>query len=129
MRHEENFYKFVHEVHLHDNGLFDKLMGWLEGILEFLRTGPGKSLDMNQLFADAVKSGVINETVAKQEIDSLIKWQAERKRWHESKTRQKMASSGNNARFMNSGSDMFKSSDFGLDEVLVPSCNMIHFTC
>ncbi len=30
-RHEDNFYKFVHEVHLNDDGLFEKLMGWLEG--------------------------------------------------------------------------------------------------
>lgn len=114
-RHEENFYKFVHEVHIHDNGLFDKLMGWLEGILQFLREGPGKSLDMNQLFEDAVKSRKINEIIAKEEIDSLIGWQAERKMWHEQKTRQKMA--GNDKTFMNPGADMFKSSDFGLDEV------------
>lgn len=113
-RHEENFYKFVHEVHIHDNGLFDKLMGWLEGILQFLREGPGKSLDMNQLFEDAVKSGEINELIAKKEIDSLIGWQAERKKWHEQKTRQKMA--GNDKAFMSTGADMFKSSDFGLDE-------------
>ncbi|KAF8472542.1 hypothetical protein BDZ91DRAFT_715245 [Kalaharituber pfeilii] len=112
-RHEENFYKFVHEVHIHDNGLFDKLMGWLEGILQFLRNGPGKSLDMNKLFENAVKSGLIDEHVAKQEIDSLIKWQASRKRWHESKTRQKMASNG----WMNTAPEnMFKSSDFGVDE-------------
>jgi len=120
-RHEENFYKFVHEVHIHDNGLFDKLMGWLEGILQFLREGPGKALDMNQLFENALKSGKINEAITKQEIDSLITWQAERKKWHEQKTRQKMASS-DNKNFANSGADMFKSSDFGLDEVglLVP---------
>ena len=30
-RHQDNFYKFVHEVHIHDNGLFTALMGWLEG--------------------------------------------------------------------------------------------------
>ncbi|RPB27624.1 PX domain protein [Terfezia boudieri ATCC MYA-4762] len=113
-RHEENFYKFVHEVHIHDNGLFDKLMGWLEGILQFLREGPGKSLDINQLFEDAVKSGKINETIAKKEIDSLIGWQAERKKWHEQKTRQKMA--GSDKTFMNTGADMFQSSDFGIDE-------------
>ena len=122
-RHEENFYKFVHEVHIHDNGLFDKLMGWLEGILEFLRNGPGKSLDMNSLFEAAVRSGSINEAIAKEEIDSLIKWQAARKSWHETKTRQKMASS-NNPGFMNTGADMFKTSDFGLDDV----CLLVHLT-
>ena len=115
-RHEENFYKFVHEVHIHDNGLFDKLMGWLEGILQFLRNGPGKSLDMNGLFRDAVEAGVIDAVVAKREIDDLIKWQAARKRWHESKTRQKMAS--NATPWQNSAPEnMFRSSDFGVDEV------------
>ena len=111
-RHEENFYKFVHEVHLHDNGLFDKLMGWLEGILQFLRTGPGKALDMNALFLQAVQKGQVNEAVAKQEINALISWQAARKLWHENKTRQKMANDG-----FTGPEHMFKSSDFGVDEV------------
>lgn len=115
MRHEDNFYKFVHEVHIHDNGLFDKLMGWLEGILQFLRNGPGKSLDINHLFENAVRNGLVDETSAKLEIDSLIEWQTARKRWHEVKTRQKMASS--HSGFMNAGADMFKSSDFGIDQV------------
>jgi hypothetical protein len=39
-RHEHNLYKFIHEVHTHDNGLFVQLMGWLEGILQFLKEGP-----------------------------------------------------------------------------------------
>lgn len=115
MRHEDNFYKFVHEVHIHDNGLFDKLMGWLEGILQFLRNGPGKSLDMNYLFQNAVRNGLVNETTAKQEMDSLIEWHTARKRWHEKKTRQKMASS--DAGYTKIGADMFKSSDFGIDQV------------
>ena len=122
-RHEENFYKFVHEVHIHDNGLFERLMGWLEGILQFLRNGPGKSLDMNRLFEDAVKSGLVDEEIAKREINSLIQWQADRKRWHAGKTRQKMASNG----WMNTAPEnMFKSSDFGVDEVYISilSCHV-----
>merc|ERR1711881_544451 len=39
-RHENDFYKFVHEMHKHDNGLFDALMGHIEDILDFLRKGP-----------------------------------------------------------------------------------------
>src|SRR2546429_3458826 len=39
-RHEEKFYKFVHEVHIHDKDLlFTHLMKWIEVILSFLRDG------------------------------------------------------------------------------------------
>ncbi|KAI5796581.1 hypothetical protein EDC01DRAFT_651940 [Geopyxis carbonaria] len=98
-RHENNFYKFVHEVHIHDDGLFQNLMGWLEEILGFLRNGPrsGRKLDMNLLFSDAVKAGIINPEKAKAEIDALIDWQAKRRKWHEDKTRQKMASADNHS--------------------------------
>jgi hypothetical protein len=118
-RHEDNFYKFVHEVHLHDNGLFDQLMGWLEGILEFLRHGPGGGgkLDMNALVQGAMDSGVIDQRKATREINSLIKWQTARKKWHSDKTRQKMASGGDEPDGMMGGMAGFKSSDFGLNEV------------
>ncbi|KAK8229781.1 hypothetical protein HDK77DRAFT_464532 [Phyllosticta capitalensis] len=116
-RHEDNLYKFIHEVHIHDNGLFDSLMGWIEGILEFLRSGPssGRKLDMNALVAGALEAGVIEKTAAIKEINSLIKWQAARKKWHQDKTRQKMAQGGEEgADMMGMGIGGFKSSDFGL---------------
>jgi hypothetical protein len=118
-RHEDNFYKFVHEVHLHDNGLFDQLMGWLEGILEFLRHGPGGGgkLDMNALVQGAIDSGLIDKRKATKEINSLIRWQTARKKWHSDKTRQKMASAGDEPDGMMGGMAGFKSSDFGLNEV------------
>ncbi|KAH5721115.1 hypothetical protein HBI20_103050 [Parastagonospora nodorum] len=119
-RHEDNFYKFVHEVHLHDNGLFDQLMGWLEGILEFLRHGPtsGGKLDMNALVQGAMDSGVIDKNKATREINSLIKWQTARKKWHSDKTRQKMASGGDEPDgLLGGGMAGFKSSDFGLNEL------------
>ncbi|KAL9128128.1 MAG: hypothetical protein Q9217_003129 [Psora testacea] len=117
-RHQENFYKFVHEVHVHDNGLFTALMGWLEGILEFLRHGPnGGKLDMNALFQGAVDMGRINKSAAIAEIDALIKWQEERKKWHQDKTRQKMAAEGTaNCAPTPPGASTFQSSDFGLDQ-------------
>ena len=123
-RHQDDFYKFVHEVHIHDNGLFDQLMGWLEGILEFLRHGPkGGKLDMNALFQGAVDSGLVAKDKAMQEIDSLIEWQAARKKWHSDKTRRKMAAEGTGDPGSNdprlgrvSTSSGFKSSDFGLNE-------------
>ncbi|PGG96316.1 tRNA (guanine37-N1)-methyltransferase [Blastomyces parvus] len=120
-RHQHNFYKFVHEVHLHDNGLFDALMGWLEDILHFLRHGPrsGGTLDMNALFRGAVAVGQIDAKAAMKEIDSLVKWHADRKKWHHDKTRQKMAAEGSGSaesEMQVPGSATFRGSDFGLDE-------------
>lgn len=116
-RHQNNFYKFVHEVHIHDNGLFGSLMTWLEDILEFLRKGPeGGKLDMNALFQGAVIVGQIDKEVAIQEINALVKWQEDRKKWHHAKTRQKMAAEGTGSDSV-PGSATFLSSDFGLDEV------------
>ncbi len=117
-RHQDNFYKFVHEVHIHDNGLFTALMGWLEGILEFLRHGPkGGKLDMNAVFQGAVDMGQIDKEKSIAEINALIRWQVERKKWHQDKTRQKMAaeSSGPNGATP-PGNAAFRSSDFGLDQ-------------
>jgi len=117
-RHEDNFYKFVHEVHIHDNGLFTQLMGWLEGILEFLRQGPkGGKLDMNALLQGAVQMKAVDKEKAMEEIDALINWQAERKRWHQGKTRQKMAAGSSGDGTEDEASAKFKSSDFGLDQV------------
>lgn len=116
-RHEDNFYKFVHEVHKHDNGLFDQLMGWLEGILDFLRHGPGGGgkLDMNALFQGGMDAQIIDKNQAIREINSLIKWQMARKKWHSDKTRQKMASGGSESDAAMGGMAGFKSSDFGLN--------------
>jgi hypothetical protein len=125
-RHEDNFYKFIHEVHLHDNGLFQSLMSWIEEILEFLRKGPrGGKMDMNAMFQGAVGVGQIDKEVALEEINALIKWQEDRKRWHLNKTRQKMAAEGT-AGEMIPGTSTFNSSDFGLDEVRSNTSPKIH---
>lgn len=116
-RHQDNFYKFIHEVHLHDNGLFGSLMSWIEGILEFLRNGPqGGKLDMNALIHGAIDVGQVDKVKALQEINSLIQWHEDRKRWHMNKTRQKMAAEGTGAEAF-PGASGFRGSDFGLDEV------------
>ncbi|KAJ9493073.1 hypothetical protein VN97_g134 [Penicillium thymicola] len=115
-RHEANFYKFIHEVHRHDNGLFQSLMGWIEEILDFLRNGPaGGKMDINALFQGAVGVGQIDKELALTEINQLIKWQEDRKRWHLNKTRQKMAAEGTSGETI-PGATTFKGSDFGLDE-------------
>lgn len=114
-RHQASLYKFIHEVHLHDNGLFGSLMAWIENILDFLRNGPGGGkLDMNALFSGAKDVGQINPALAREEIDKLIKWHEDRKKWHLNKTRQKMAAEGTASSPFQT---QFKGSDFGLDEV------------
>merc|ERR1711881_337173 len=69
-RHENDFYKFVHEMHKRDNGLFNGLM------------------------QQAVEERTVDKELAIKEINSLIKWQIKRKRWHQGKTKQKMAQGG-----------------------------------
>ncbi|KAL4948226.1 hypothetical protein BDW69DRAFT_176880 [Aspergillus filifer] len=113
-RHQGSLYKFVHEVHLHDNGLFGSLMAWIEDILHFLRSGPkGGKLDMNAMFSGARDVGQINQDLARDEINKLIKWHEDRKQWHLNKTRQKMAAEGTASSPFKT---KFKGSDFGLDE-------------
>ncbi|KAL2829745.1 hypothetical protein BDW59DRAFT_170405 [Aspergillus cavernicola] len=113
-RHQASLYKFVHEVHLHDNGLFGSLMTWIENILDFLRNGPsGGKLDMNAMFRGAKDVGQINQDLASEEINTLIKWHEDRKQWHLDKTRQKMAAEGTASSPFKT---KFKGSDFGLDE-------------
>ncbi|XXG94599.1 hypothetical protein Hte_000856 [Hypoxylon texense] len=124
-RHEHNFYKFVHEVHTHDNGLFTQLMGWIEGILEFLRHGPaGGALDINALFEGGVLSGGLDKEKAIAEINQLIAWQEARKKWHHDKTRQKMAAEGSAS--IDSGvpgMSSFHASDFGLNDMDLEDMN------
>ncbi|KAI0842021.1 succinate flavoprotein subunit [Hypoxylon sp. FL0890] len=124
-RHEHNFYKFVHEVHTHDNGLFTQLMGWIEGILEFLRKGPaGGALDINALFEGGVASGNINKEKAIAEVNQLIAWQEARKKWHHDKTRQKMAAEGGIGIDAGMpGMTSFHASDFGLNEMDLEDMN------
>ena len=123
-RHEDDLYRFIHEVHIHDNGLFDRLMTWIEGILDFLRNGPqGGKLDMNALFAGAMDMQVIDRETVVREINALIKWQMARKRWHQAKTRLKMASGDRQQQqqqphMPNIGDGLtssFSPSDFGLN--------------
>lgn len=108
----------MHEVHTHDNGLFTQLMGWIEGILEFLRKGPkAGSLDINALFEGGVTSGQVNKEKAIAEINNLISWQEARKKWHHDKTRQKMAAEGQANVDALPGVASMQASDFGLNNM------------
>lgn len=109
-RHEDKFYKFVHEVHIHDKDLlFTHLMKWIEVILSFLRNGFSSKVDMNAL---VFETPGVDTTVALQEIDALIQWNKDRKAWNERRIRAKMASAGDDT--MPQGG--FSVGDFGLDE-------------
>jgi hypothetical protein len=118
-RHEHNFYKFVHEVHTHDNGLFTQLMGWIENILQFLREGPKNgTLDINALFEGAASADIIDKAKVTEETNQLISWQEARKKWHQDKTRQKMAAEGGGvggAAELVPGALSFGAADFGLN--------------
>lgn len=99
-------------------------MGWIEGILEFLRQGPkGGKLDINALVTGAVSVNQLNKEVAINEINQLITWQEARKKWHSDKTRQKMAAEGTGATEQIPGALAFKSTDFGLDEADLEDIN------
>lgn len=114
-RHEHNLYKFIHEVHTHDDGLFTQLMGWIEDILEFLRKGPRNgTLNINALFEGAVSTGIVDKEKAIKEVNELIAWQEARKKWHHDKTRQKMAAESNTG--FDAILSSFSSKDFGLDQ-------------
>ncbi|KAK9449839.1 uncharacterized protein V1518DRAFT_414807 [Limtongia smithiae] len=90
-RHQESFFRFVHDVHVHDNGLFTKLMVWIEEILQFLRDGPGKTIDIVQLFAlSTSSSGSVDGKVLVSEIDSMIAWNRDRKLWREKRLRDRI---------------------------------------
>ena len=109
-RHEEKFYKFVHEVHIHDEDLlFTHLMKWIELILSFLRNGLPTHIDMNAL---VFETAFINQERALKEIDALIQWNKDRKEWNECRLRAKMAIAGEST--LPQGG--FSVADFGLDE-------------
>jgi hypothetical protein len=116
-RHENDLYKFVHEMHKHDNGLFDALMGHIEDVLDFLRKGPkGGALDMNSLMQQAVEERTVDKSLAIDEINSLIKWQIKRKRWHQDRTKLKMASGTTPGASKMPGFTAITPGDFGVEE-------------
>jgi hypothetical protein len=99
-------------------------MGWIEGILEFLREGPrGGKLDINALFSGAISINQIDKEKAIAEINGLISWQEARKKWHQDKTRQKMAADGGASSITIPGAISFKSSDFGIDQIDLEDMN------
>jgi Domain of unknown function in PX-proteins (DUF3818) len=109
-RHEDKFYKFVHEVHIHDKDLlFTHLMNWVDIILSFLRNGLTSHMDMNAL---VFHTPGINVPLVLAEIASLVEWNKDRKVWNERRLRAKFARAGEPT--IPQGG--FSPGDFGLDE-------------
>lgn len=80
---------------------------------------------MNALFAGAVSVNQIDHVKATEEINQLISWQEARKKWHQDKTRQKMAAEGGidpNVETLPGGITL-KSTDFGIDEMDLQDIN------
>lgn len=80
---------------------------------------------MNTLFRASAENNEIQPELAMREINALIKWQMARKRWHQDKTRQKMAAEtdldANNPASGIGGDNnhpgfSLRSSDFGINE-------------
>lgn len=66
------------------------------------------------MFEGGVGAGLLDKDKAIEEINSLISWQEARKKWHNDKTRQKMAAEGQPGGLGGLGV-AFDSADFGLD--------------
>ena len=49
---------------------------------------------MNAMLKGALDAGLVNHERVVEEVNALVKWQTARKRWHQDKTRQKMANGG-----------------------------------
>lgn len=80
---------------------------------------------MNALFEGAVSVNQLDKAKMIAEINSLISWQEARKKWHQDKTRQKMAAEGGQPSNVESvpGAIAFKSEDFGLDTMDLQDMN------
>lgn len=87
-RHQNSFFHFVHEAHLHDNGLFEGLMSWVELILTFLREGAAQQIDLDSIF---VSTPGLDQAKALEEIDACVKWNGRMKVWRQERLQKKMA--------------------------------------
>ncbi|KAA8915812.1 hypothetical protein TRICI_002022 [Trichomonascus ciferrii] len=82
-RHQESTFKFVHNVYKHDDGLFNAFTEWVGGIIEFLREGNGKLLDMEAVFNEAKKNPDVDEQLVLKEMDDIIKYMQDRRSYRD----------------------------------------------
>lgn len=82
-RHQEGTFKFIHNVYKHDDGLFNGFTQWVGGIIEFLRVGNGRKLDMESLFKQAQDDPNIDHQLILTEINSVIQYMQERRSYRD----------------------------------------------
>lgn len=76
-KHKGSVFRFIHDVYKNDKDkLFERLILWISTIMDVLRNGTGKELDIEAL----LKQPDINEAAVFEEIDSMIRWSEERKK-------------------------------------------------
>jgi hypothetical protein len=120
--HEDEFYQFVHDTYINDKqGIFDKLVRWINDILVFLRNA--KNIDnTNQLridFQQMFQNLDVDESGIMDELDAIIE---SVKRRHEEYNKKLSKQAAKNLNLVDENWDMinnvevFKSSDFGLND-------------
>lgn len=115
-RHQNSFFHFVHEAHMHDNGLFEGLMSWVELILTFLRDGAAQEIDLDRIFETTLG---LDQRKAINEIDACVSWNGRMKVWRQERLRKKMATQDTTSRDNTSGTiplGTITGADFGLDQ-------------
>jgi hypothetical protein len=88
-KHEDNFYRFVHNVHAQDTThLFDDLLAYIDKLFSMMATGlPGK-VDMEKLVIENLDDQQYVEL--KSEINKLCDYHLQRKIKHLQRTRRKV---------------------------------------
>ncbi|KAG8967620.1 hypothetical protein FRC03_009649 [Tulasnella sp. 419] len=87
-RHEQSFYRFVHNVQSKGEGLFDSLMKWVELFITFVREGLGSQVSLEFMLPHTGKErGDIMK-----EVDAVALYHYKLKVAHEEKVRRKFGS-------------------------------------
>ncbi len=84
-RHEQAFYSFVHKVHSKGEGLFDRLLRWIELYLDLMREGLGEPISLEFLLPH---KGQERKDIL-QEVDEVARYHYKLKLAHEAKLRRR----------------------------------------
>ncbi|ANB13234.1 hypothetical protein AWJ20_1516 [Sugiyamaella lignohabitans] len=82
-RHQNMVIRFINEVYINDNGLFDGILLWMSDIIEFLRNGPIQPLDLVGLIERAAEEGEISVDALAAEMDAIQDWIRARREWRD----------------------------------------------
>ncbi|KAI0771644.1 hypothetical protein BD413DRAFT_625140 [Trametes elegans] len=84
-RHEQSFYSFVHNVHSKGEGLFTRLMRWIELFLTLMRDGVGERISLDYLLPH---TGPERENILR-EVDNVALYHYKLKVAYEAKLRRR----------------------------------------